>query len=257
MALQPSTVKEILDKAAYQYKQILTGVEIINTYDPDYFPLFSVDNDYSFERVMIPQVYKTDNWNVESLIKASPLAYLIPALNSYFATNIDMSDAGYGGALDAYLYDNDLTAYKYYADAQYIVNNYKMAGILVDNTSSFIFAEFGIDNYDAYYFDSLGSYQTDDITRPYGDYDTYTSYAPTDQVEIEIISGTGINFDIHLICKDKNGEAFIFVQSITGSTGDKVKLGLSEKITGCVGLETNYSGMSGDKFRIQTIEPEV
>lgn len=69
---------------------------------------------------------------------------------------------GVGGALDNYLYINDLTAYKYYADAQYYTNFYKMCGILVENTDAFTFAEFGIDEYDNSYFESIDSYQTED-----------------------------------------------------------------------------------------------
>jgi len=255
MALTPTTIKTIIDKIAEEYRILETAVDSIDTDLPFYFPAVTATGEYDFERRMITPAQTGDTWTIDPIIRASPLAPLINGLANYFQTNGDMSDVGTGGALDNYLYVNSLTAYKYFADAQYYVNYYKMAGILVDNTDVFTFAECGQTS-GAGYFTSLGSYQTDDINLPYGVYTDYTSYAPTDQVEVLIVSGT-INFDIRLICKDINGDTFVFEQNISGSEGETVKLDLTEKITGCSGLAASYSGTDGDILRIQTIAPEV
>ena len=255
MALQPTTVKSIIDKAAYQFHTLETAVSTIESENPVYFPLVTQDDDYDFEHFMLPSVKAADTWDIAKITKDSPLKYIIGSLSSFFQSNENLSDVGVGGALDNYLYINNLTAYKYYADAQYYVNGYKMAGILVENTDVFVFAELGND-YGAAYFTSLGSYQTDDLNAPYGEYVEYTSFAPTSEVEILIVNGT-INFDIHLICKDKNGDTFVFTQNISGSTGDRVKLNLTETIVGCSGLTEPYAGSDGDILRIQTIAPEV
>ena len=256
MALQTSTVKTIINQAASQFHQIELGVNAINGDSPDYFPYFTQDDDYYFEFTMNQSVSAVDNWKLKSLILASPLNPLIGYLNMYFATNIERTNVGFPGALDNYLYDNSLTCYKQFADAQYFVSGYKMSGVVVENSDVCIFGEFGCDTQGIGYFDSLVSYQTDDISAPYGTYDAYTSFAPTDQVEVEFVHGT-INFDIHLICKDKYGEAFVFTQQVSGTAGEKVKLNLTEKISGVSGLETMYSGVANDLVKIQTIAPEV
>lgn len=255
MALTPAVIKTMIDKVAEEYHILNTSVDSINADLPFYFPLVTSTDEYDFERRMIVPAQTGDTWDIGAIIRASPLAPLINGLAAYFQTNGDMSDVGVGGALDNYLYVNNLTAYKYFADAQYCVNYYKMAGILVENTDVFTFAELGQTS-GAGYFTSLGSYQTDNINLPYGVYADYTSFAPTDQVEVLIVSGT-INFDIRLICKDINGDTFVFEQNVSGSANDKVTLNLTEKITGCSGLATAYSGTDGDVLRIQTIAPEV
>lgn len=256
MALQTSTIQSICDKVASQYHYLLTAFDAIEADSPDYFPYVTADGDFGFELKMNPSLVKGDNWNMKDLVKASPIDSIIGGLFSYFSTSRNNWEIDYPGSLDNYLYVNGMTVSKYFADSVYYCNGYKMAGILVDNTDVFTFAEFGKTSGNIAYFTSLGSYQTEDINAPYGTYTDYISFAPTDQIELEIVTGA-INFDIKLICKDKNGDTFIYQQSLSGTEGETITLNLTEKITGVAGLQTPYDGNANDLFRIKTISLEV
>lgn len=225
-------------------------LEIQTSASPEYFPIVTESDDYGFESIMNPFL-KNDVWTTAPIVKASPLSSVVWGLMTYFNSNPNYWSIEYPGSLDQYLYINGMTVKKPFADAVYDVTGFKMSGAVVENTDVMTFVRFGKTASDVPYFTSVTSYQTEALNLPYGTYDSYVYFAPTDKVEAYIENGS-INFDIRLICKDKNGETFIHEQNLTGSTGSKIGLQLSEKIVGFSGMTTLYNGAANDLIRIQT-----
>lgn len=253
MAISTQIIQDILDKASSQYKILEDAINEINADSPEYFPIVTSSDDYDFESFMLPSLSQ-DVWTTGSLIKSTPLSRALSGLMRYFSSSSNFWDITHEQSLDQYLYSNNMTATRYFADALFYSVGHKMAGILVENVDPFTFAELGKNSEGTSYFTSIASYQTDQINLPYGIYSSYVGFAPTDKVEVELVNVTGtINFDIALICKDGNGDTFILNQNLSGITGDKIALELTEKVTGFSGVSlTPYNGTAGDLLRIQT-----
>lgn len=255
--LQKSTVQDICDQVASHYSSISDLVTTINASDPEYFPLVTQDDDYDFELKMNPAL-TSDVWSVDDLAKASPIKNVCSGLLSYFSQTRSYDQINQIGSLDNYLYANSMTVSENFAKALECSTSHVLSGWVVNPYLSFTFAEFGEDENGTAYFDSIASFQTDDLNAGYGNRNDIIAFAPTLDVVVEIVEATGtINFDIELICKDENGDAFIFEQTLSGIKGDEITLNLSKKITGVSGLQTAYTGSAGDLFRIKTLPSEV
>lgn len=252
MAIPTTIIQDIIDKASFQYQTLEVAIEAINAASPSYFPIVTSSDDYNFESFMLPAL-ADETWTTGKLVKATPLCTMLSSLMRYFSSNSSFWDITYEQSLDQYLYSNDMTVPRYFADAIFYSVGHKMAGVLVDNVDPFVFAELGKTAGNVSYFNSLASFQTEVLNKPYGVYSDYIGYAPTDQVEVELVTVTGsINFDIALICKDRNGDTFILNQNLSGVQGDKIPLVLTEKVTGFSGVSlTPYNGTAGDLLRIQ------
>jgi len=256
--LETSTVQEICDKIAVQYSVISAMVAGIEGNSPDYFPLVTKDDDFEFELKMNPALVKGDNWNVKDLVSASPLKSVCGGLMNYFSQTKTYDQIQHVGSLDNYLYVNQMTVSENFADALSVSTGYVMSGWVVQNALAFVFGNLGEDSSGVPYFNAVGSFQTDDLNAPYGTHNNFTTYAPTENVVVEIVeAGQSINFDIDLICKDENGDTFIFNQNVSGEKGDVVTLNLMKRITGVSGLHTPYSGSANDLLRIKTLPSEV
>ncbi|MFA6679249.1 MAG: hypothetical protein WCR96_02010 [Candidatus Methanomethylophilaceae archaeon] len=248
-------IQQIADKIAGQYSLLTSPViEIQTSESPEYFPLITESDDYGFESIMNPFL-KNDVWTTAPVVKASPLSSVVWGLMTYFNSNPNYWSIEYPGSLDQYLYINGMTVKKGFADTVSDVTGFKMSGAVVENTDVMVFARFGKTEGGIPFFTSVSSYQTDNVNLPYGTYDSYVFFAPTDKVDAYVETGS-INFDIHLICKDQNGDTFVHQQTLTGTAGTKISLQLSEKIVGFSGMTTLYNGSDGDLIRIQTA-PEV
>lgn len=248
-------IQQIADKIASQYKILTDSVlEIATSTSPEYFPIVTDSDDYGFELYINPFL-RDDVWTTPPIVKASPLNNIVWGLMEYFNIDKNYWNIEYPGSLDQYLYVNGMTVKKAFADAVSDVTGFKMSGAVVENTDLMVFAEFGKTEAGASFFTSLKSYQTDVLNLPYGSYPTYTYFAPTDKVNALVSQGT-INFDIGLICKDRNGDTFIHQQNLSGAEGDLITLNLTEKIVGFSGMTGGYTGTAGDRIKIQTVPEE-
>lgn len=253
--ISTSIVQQIADKIASQYQTLTDSVlEIATSTSPEYFPIVTESDDYGFELYINPFL-REDVWTNPPIVKASPLNNIIWGLMEYFNVNRNYWDIEYTGSLDQFLYINGMTVKKDFADAVSDVTDFKMSGAVVENTDLMVFAEFGKTDIGTSYFTSLKSYQTDVLNLPYGSYPTYTYFAPTDKVNVLVSHGT-INFDIRLICKDRNGDTFVHQQTLVGVEGDLIALNLAEKVVGFSGLTNAYTGNAGDRILIQTAVSE-
>lgn len=243
------TVGGIIGNLAREERALRELIASLGVVKPVYYPLVTGTNDYEFERMLGRAAHNADmEWNYAELVKASPLDGLANAVNNYFSLN-------HAGGLDNYLFTNGMTVPEAFANLLYAASGHRMAGLLVECESKFIFAEFGYDDDDEF-FNSLGSFEDNtNPNAPYGIFECYSSYAPVDVVDIAIISGT-INFDIKLLCKDVNGDSFVVERNVSGSDGDVVMVELGRKTVGFSGLADPYSGFSGDFLRIQSIGAE-
>jgi len=252
--IDTAIIVEIAGKVSAQYQIMKAGVDAINDDSPEYYPVVTGSDDREFESEMA-RACVSETWDIEEIIRYTPVNAIVNALLRYFNTTPSNWNVLYVGSLDHYLYENGLTVDKHFADAVAACTKHKMSCILVENTENFIFGEIGMDE-DGDYFNALGSYETEDISLPYGIYeDDYTGFAPTDEVSAQIVTAQEpINFDINLICKDVNGDTFIHSMNISGVAGDIIPLGLAEKITGISGVsQTPYDGNIGDLIRFRTV----
>lgn len=256
MALNPTTVTEIINNCTKQLIDLESFVSLMNTdtanYFHEYFKKFTADDDYEFESSTIPYVPQTDDWNILKIFPTTPPYTVITAMDSYFRK--------FAGGQDTYLHDNSLTVPVKYADYVYRALQYKMASFNVEAPDLFEFGEVEVTSGGVLAYTASGSFQTDDWSRAYGvntNPVSYTGYAPTTRVELYNYSYTQIVFDILFNCKDQYGNVFQHRVTNTIQPDETLDFGSATKVSGIFGIDNTssvYYGSSGDGLKIRVKE---